>query len=253
MKILISNDDGIYAPGLNTLAKNLAEIAEIIVIAPDRNRSAASNSLTLNRPLRVKSLDNGYYSVDGTPTDCVHLALTGLFNETIDIVVSGINDGGNLGDDVLYSGTVAAAMEGRYLGLPAVAFSMVGDNIQHFDTAAYVAKYIIGNLSLNMLPPQTILNVNIPDLPLDNLKGLQITRLGTRHLAERTLKQYDPRGRPVYWIGPPGVQADAGIGTDFFAVSQGYVSITPLNLNMTHYNAIDPLNHWANTINLNFV
>ncbi|HHI9905996.1 TPA: 5'/3'-nucleotidase SurE, partial [Legionella pneumophila] len=234
MKILVSNDDGVLAPGIKILANELSTLGEVKVVAPDRNRSGASNSLTLTQPLRVKQLDNGYYSVDGTPTDCVHLALTGFLEPIADIVVSGINEGANLGDDVLYSGTVAAAMEGRYLGLPAIAISMVGDNIQYYETAAIIAKQLVIKLSANKLPSQTILNVNVPDLPLSQIRGLQVTRLGTRHSAEPIIKEYDPRGRPIYWVGPPGIEADAGAGTDFFAIKTGHVSITPLHLDMTH-------------------
>ncbi|AAU27365.1 TPA: 5'/3'-nucleotidase SurE [Legionella pneumophila] len=247
MKILVSNDDGVLAPGIKILANELSTLGEVKVVAPDRNRSGASNSLTLTQPLRVKQLDNGYYSVDGTPTDCVHLALTG-FLEPTDIVVSGINEGANLGDDVLYSGTVAAAMEGRYLGLPAIAISMVGDNIQHYETAAIIAKQLVIKLSANKLPSQTILNVNVPDLPLNQIRGLQVTRLGTRHSAEPIIKEYDPRGRPIYWVGPPGIEADAGAGTDFFAIKTGHVSITPLHLDMTHYKLFDHLSNLLNEI-----
>ena len=248
MRILISNDDGVSAPGIIVLANELSRIADIHVMAPDRNRSGASNSLTLSRPLRVKQLDNDYYSVEGTPTDCVHLALTGFLADTMDVVVSGINDGANLGDDILYSGTVAAAMEGRYLGLPAIAVSMVGDNIQHYETAATIVRRLLLQLDTYPVPRQTILNVNVPDLPLDKLKGLEVTRLGKRHSAEPTVKEYDPRGRPMYWIGPPGPEADAGPGTDFFAVNQGAVSITPLHLDMTHYNIFDQVSAWAASI-----
>ncbi|HCC3096922.1 TPA: 5'/3'-nucleotidase SurE, partial [Legionella pneumophila] len=243
MKILVSNDDGVLAPGIKILANELSTLGEVKVVAPDRNRSGASNSLTLTQPLRVKQLDNGYYSVDGTPTDCVHLALTGFLEPIADIVVSGINEGANLGDDVLYSGTVAAAMEGRYLGLPAIAISMVGDNIQHYETAAIIAKQLVIKLSANKLPSQTILNVNVPDLPLNQIRGLQVTRLGTRHSAEPIIKEYDPRGRPIYWVGPPGIEADAGAGTDFFAIKTGHVSITPLHLDMTHYKLFDHLSN----------
>ncbi|HAT6979809.1 TPA: 5'/3'-nucleotidase SurE [Legionella pneumophila] len=248
MKILVSNDDGVLAPGIKILANELATLGEVKVVAPDRNRSGASNSLTLTQPLRVKQLDNGYYSVDGTPTDCVHLALTGFLEPIADIVVSGINEGANLGDDVLYSGTVAAAMEGRYLGLPAIAVSMVGDNIQHYETAAIIAKELVMKLSVNKLPSQTILNVNVPDLPLNQIKGFQVTRLGTRHSAEPIIKEYDPRGRPIYWVGPPGIEADAGAGTDFFAIKTGHVSITPLHLDMTHYKLFDHLSNLLNEI-----
>lgn len=248
MRILVSNDDGVMAPGIRILANELAAIAEIDVVAPDRNRSGASNSLTLTRPLRARQMENGYYSVEGTPTDCVHLALTGFLDPMADMVVSGINDGANLGDDVLYSGTVAAAMEGRYLGLPAIAVSMVGENISHYQTAAIIAKKLVMRLSNSRLPAQTILNVNVPDLPIDEIKGIKVTRLGTRHCAEPLMKEYDPRGRPIYWIGPPGIEADAGEGTDFYAINTGYVSITPLHLDMTHYKILDQLSNWLEEI-----
>ncbi|MFA6303334.1 MAG: 5'/3'-nucleotidase SurE [Legionella sp.] len=243
MRILVSNDDGVLAPGIRILASELATIAEVIVVAPDRNRSGASNSLTLTRPLRVRTLDNGYHSVEGTPTDCVHLALTGLINPVVDMVVSGINEGGNLGDDVLYSGTVAAAMEGRNLGLPSIAVSLVGDSCEHYKTAAVITKQLVQQLSANTIPLQTILNVNIPDLPLDEIKDMQITRLGTRHGAEPVVKELDPRGRVIYWVGPPGSEADAGVGTDFHAINSGCVSITPMHLDMTHYKMFDHLSN----------
>ncbi|KTC93803.1 MULTISPECIES: 5'/3'-nucleotidase SurE [Legionella] len=249
MRILVSNDDGVHAPGIRALANEMSCIAEVTVVAPDRNRSGASNSLTLTRPLRIKQLDNSYYSVEGTPTDCVHLALTGFLNPIADMVVSGINDGGNLGDDILYSGTVAAAMEGRYLGLPAIAFSMVGDNIQHYDAAASIARQLVLKMRANMLPSQTILNVNIPDLPLEKIRGIEVTRLGTRHAAEPIVKEYDPRGRPIYWVGPSGIEADAGPGTDFYAIAQNCVSLTPLQLDMTHYKVFDTLSAWVDEIN----
>lgn len=250
MRILVSNDDGFFAPGICALAKELASIAEIEVVAPDRNRSGASNSLTLTKPLTVKKMDNGYYSVEGTPTDCVHLAVTGLLDTQFDMVVSGINDGANLGDDVLYSGTVAAAMEGRYLGLPAIAISMAGDQVHHYETAALIAKQLVLQLQANPLPSQTILNVNVPDLPFEQLKGIQVTRLGTRHCAEPTIKDSDPRGRPIYWIGRPGVEADSGIGTDFYAINSGMVSITPIHLDMTNYKLFDQLSSWLEGISL---
>ena len=250
MRILVSNDDGVLAPGIKVLSAELATVAEIKVVAPDRNRSGASNSLTLTRPLRIRELENGYHSVEGTPTDCVHLALTGYFDPVPDMVVSGINEGGNLGDDVLYSGTVAAAMEGRYLGLPAIAISMVGDTIKHYETAAIIARQLVMKLSVDRLPSQTILNVNVPNLPIHEIKGIQVTRLGTRHSAEPIVKEYDPRGRPIYWIGPPGMEADAGAGTDFYAINSGYVSITPLHLDMTHYKIFDSLSTLLQGINL---
>ncbi len=249
MRILISNDDGVLAPGIRALAQELATVADIDVMAPDRNRSGASNSLTLSRPLRVRQLDSQYYSVEGTPTDCVHLALTGYFNTVIDMVVSGINEGANLGDDILYSGTVAAAMEGRYLGLPSIAVSMVGETIQHYETGAVIARQLVQKLRVSSLPTRTILNVNVPDLPLNKIKGIEVTRLGTRHAAEPMVKEYDPRGHPIYWVGPAGMEADAGPGTDFYAVSQGRVSITPLHLDMTHYNVFEQLSSWVDTFN----
>ncbi|MDP3560196.1 MAG: 5'/3'-nucleotidase SurE [Legionellaceae bacterium] len=250
MRILVSNDDGVFAPGIKALAESMAKISEVVVVAPDRNRSGASNSLTLTRPIRLKQLDNGFYSVEGTPTDCVHLALTGFIQPGVDIVMSGINDGANLGDDVLYSGTVAAAMEGRYLGLPAIALSMVGENIQNYDTAAEIARRLVLQLRTANIPSQTILNVNIPDVPLSEIVGFEITRLGTRHSAEPVVRQTDPRGRPIYWIGPPGMEADAGPGTDFYAVNQKKVSITPLHLDMTHYKLFDKLAQWVDGLAL---
>lgn len=250
MRILISNDDGVLAPGIRALASAMAGIADIEVIAPDRNRSGASNSLTLSRPLRVKLLDNGYHCVDGTPTDCVHIALTGYFESTFDMVISGINDGSNLGDDVLYSGTVAAAMEGRFLGLPAIAMSMVGSDIKHYDTAAAIACQLVTRLQSQTLPAQTILNVNVPNLPLNEIKGMKVTRLGSRHRAEPVVKEVDPRGRPIFWVGPVGPEADSGIGTDFHAIAQGYVSVTPLHLDMTHYKIFTQVEHWMSDITM---
>lgn len=235
MKILISNDDGVHAPGLALLAASLGKIADITVVAPDRNRSGVSNSLTLEHPLRVVTAVNGFYSVNGTPTDCVHLAVTGLLKETPDMVVSGINEGSNLSDDVLYSGTVAAATEGRFLGLPSIAVSLAGPRCVHYDTAAQVAKLMVERLRVTPLTSDTILNVNVPDLPFAELKGIQVTRLGTRHLAEPTIKALDPRGRKIFWVGQPGPEQDAGPGTDFYAVNTGYVSVTPLHLDLTHY------------------
>lgn len=248
MRILVSNDDGVYAPGIRALVNELSTFAEVEVIAPDRNRSGASNSLTLSRPLRVKQLDNDHYSVEGTPTDCVHLGLTGFLENMPDMVVSGINEGANLGDDILYSGTVAAAVEGRFLGLPAIAVSMVGDNIKHYDTAAFITKQLITQLCSQSLPSQTIFNVNVPDLPLNAIRGLEVTRLGTRHGSQPLIKEKDPRGKPLYWIGPPGAAADAGTGTDFFAIENQRVSITPLHLDMTHYKIFDQVSTWMEGI-----
>ncbi len=245
LRILVSNDDGVYATGLSTLATALKEIAEVHVVAPDRNRSGASNSLTLSVPLHVKHLDSGMISVEGTPTDCVHVAITGLLQETPDMVVTGINEGSNLGDDVWYSGTVAAAMEGRFLGFPAVAMSLVGEHLLHYETAARVARVMIEQLAADPLPSSTILNVNVPDVPFVDLNGFEVTRLGTRHCAEPTIKQIDPRGHPVYWVGPAGAEEDSGPGTDFYAVRHRKVSITPLRIDITHYEAFDQLSNWV--------
>jgi 5'/3'-nucleotidase len=245
MKILISNDDGVHAPGLAKLANVLGKFADITVVAPDRNRSGVSNSLTLENPLRVVTATNGFFSVNGTPTDCVHLAVTGLLKEMPDMVVSGINEGSNLSDDVLYSGTVAAATEGRFLGLPSVAISLAGPRCEHYDTAAQVAKVLVERLRQTPLTSDTILNVNVPDLPYSELRGVQVTRLGTRHIAEPTIKAVDPRGRKIYWVGPPGTEQDAGPGTDFYAVNTGYVSVTPLHVDLTHYKVLDELSTWV--------
>lgn len=245
MRILISNDDGIYARGINVLAEELGKVAEVIVIAPDRNRSGASNSLSVQVPVRVRELKHNYFIVEGTPTDCVHLALTGLFDVKFDMVVSGINHGPNLGDDVLYSGTVAAATEGRILGMPAIAVSLAGkDPHENFLTAAIVARRLVEKLQIHPLPAGTILNVNVPDISIDDLRGSEITRLGARHLAEASIKALDPRGCPVYWIGACGSEADAGSGTDFCAINDKKVSITPLQVDMTNYNAFDKLAQW---------
>lgn len=253
MKILISNDDGVHAPGLAYLAQALSKIGSVTVVAPDRNRSGVSNSLTLSNPLRVVTASNGFYSVTGTPTDCVHIAVTGLLKEMPDIVVSGINEGSNLSDDVLYSGTVAAATEGRFLGLPSVAISLAGPRCEHYDTAAQVAHHLVESLRNTPLSSDTILNVNVPDVPISELRGLQVTRLGTRHLAEPTIKALDPRGRKIYWIGPPGLEQDAGPGTDFYAVSNGYVSITPLHVDLTHYKVMDELSNWVQSVQIGLV
>lgn len=244
MHILISNDDGYLSEGINRLASTLRAYADISVVAPDKNRSAASNSLTLDLPLRATLCDNGFVRVDGTPTDCVHLALTGLLAHEPDMVFAGINHGANLGDDVLYSGTVAAATEGRFLGLPAVAISLVGSNPKHFDTAAQVAARLLKKLLDAPLPRDTLLNVNVPDVPLSELKGYQSTRLGARHKAEAMIPSSDPRGHTIYWVGPPGGEQDAGPGTDFDAVKNGYVSVTPLQLDLTRYDRLEGLQQW---------
>jgi 5'-nucleotidase len=246
MKILISNDDGYQAPGILCLVETLQKFADVTVIAPERNHSGASNSLTLEYPLRLKQAENGFTYVNGTPTDCVHLALTGLLDSLPDIVVSGINAGANLGDDVIYSGTVAAAMEGRFLGLPALAISMASFNPHHYQTAARVAEKLLARFQTDdlPLPVDTILNINVPDEPWETLKGMQVTRLGRRHRAAPAVKGEDPYGRPIYWIGPAGSEQDAGPGTDFYAINQGFVSITPLHVDLTRHSALNNLKTW---------
>lgn len=248
MRILVSNDDGYQAEGIECLAKILADIAEICVVAPDRNRSGASNSLTLDNPIRANKANNGYYFVDGTPTDCVHLAITGLLEQEPDMVVSGINSGANMGDDVLYSGTVAAAMEGRFLGLPAIAVSLVGPNVKHYATAGKVAKIMVQQLLHDPLPADTILNINVPDVPWDELNGFEATRLGHRHKSEPIIKDKNPRGVPIYWVGPPGAEQDAGPGTDFFAIKNNIASITPIHVDLTQYTALDDVSRWLGGI-----
>ncbi len=250
MRILLSNDDGVYAPGLMVLYQSLREIADIDVVAPDRNRSGASSSLTLHNPLRIHRLDNGFISVEGTPTDCVHLALTGLLSELPDLVVSGINEGANMGDDILYSGTVAAAIEGRSLGLPSIALSLVSRECRYYDTAGKVAKRLVQQLMQDKLHlgQTTILNVNVPDLPYHVLQGITVTRLGTRHAAEPVVREKDPRGHDIYWVGPPGAEADAGPGSDFYAVNTGKVSVTPLMIDFTHHGVMDKIGDWLSRI-----
>lgn len=233
MKILISNDDGYLAPGIIALANVLTPIAEIVVVAPDSNRSGSSNSLTLDRPLSVQRADNGFYFVNGTPSDCVHIALTGLLNFRPDLIVSGINQGQNMGDDTLYSGTVAAATEGFLFGIPAIAFSQLHKGWDELEAAAMVAREIVEHRFEN-LPQPYLLNVNIPNLPYDQLKTMVATRLGKRHESEAVVKDKDPHGRDIYWIGPAGAARDAGEGTDFHATANGHVSITPLQIDLTH-------------------
>jgi 5'-nucleotidase len=233
MRILISNDDGYLAPGIRALADALAPIADIVVVAPDSNRSGSSNSLTLDRPLTVYRADNGFYSVNGTPSDCVHVALTGILDYRPDLVVSGINQGQNMGDDTLYSGTVAAATEAFLFGIPAIAFSQVKHGWEHLDAAAKVAKDIVLR-RFEALQAPYLLNVNIPNLPHAQLGRVVATRLGKRHESEAVIKTTDPHGREIFWIGPPGAARDAGEGTDFHATSQGWVSVTPLQVDLTH-------------------
>jgi 5'-nucleotidase len=246
MNILLSNDDGYQAAGLQALASALADMAFIHVVAPERDRSGASNSLTLDNPLRAQTGSNGFIFVDGTPTDCVHLAITGLLEQEPDMVVAGINAGANMGDDVLYSGTVAAAMEGRFLGFPAIAVSLAtaGGRPRHYETAARITVDLVKRVMAGALPADTILNVNVPDVPWDDIQGIQATRLGHRHKSEPVIEEKDPRGRTVYWVGPAGLEQDAGPGTDFHAVRSGYVSVTPLDVDLTRYDAIDRLASW---------
>jgi 5'-nucleotidase len=252
LKILISNDDGYRSDGIRRLTAALSAIPEVTVtvMAPDRNRSGASNSLTLDVPLRVSQAEPGVYFVAGTPTDCVHLAISGYFDVEYDIVVSGVNDGANLGDDVLYSGTVAAAIEGRFLGLPAIAVSLCTQpgGPAHFDTAAEVAARLVKQLLRDPLDRALILNVNVPDLPYAQLGGFRTTRLGFRHRSEQVLPAKDPRGRPVYWVGPAGRGQDAGAGTDFEAVAEGFVSVTPLQIDLTRHAALPLLKSWLDGV-----
>lgn len=247
MHILVSNDDGYRAPGIAVLAEALSVAHEISIVAPERNCSGASNSLTLERGLRASKVAENSYFVDGTPTDTVHLAVTGLLDKTPDMVVSGINAGANMGDDVLYSGTVAAAMEGRHLGLPAIAVSMDSYTPDHYETAAKAVVQLLANLNEASFAANTILNINVPDIPWSEIKGFKATRLGNRHKSEGVIVQEDPRGDPMYWVGPPGEAQDAGEGTDFHAVSQHYVSITPLQIDLTRYNTLNELENWLKT------
>lgn len=254
MQILLSNDDGYQAPGIETLYQMLVAKGpqqSLVLMAPDRNRSAASNSLTLLEPLRITQDDPDVpiYAVNGTPTDCVHLAINGALDTEFDLVLSGINAGANMGDDVLYSGTVAAAMEGRFLGRPSIAVSLVGQ--QHFTTAAEVVLQVLAHLDQLALNQDTILNVNVPDVPVSELRGIQVTRLGQRHRSAPVLNQQDPRGQAIHWVGPAGEAADAAEGTDFWAIEQGYASVTPLHIDLTHYAMREKLNSLWPDLNMN--
>lgn len=244
MRILLSNDDGYFAPGLDALASALKPLAEIIVVAPERNRSGASNSLTLDRPLTVRQAANGFYFVNGTPTDCVHLAVTGLLDTLPDMVISGINDGANMGDDTIYSGTVAAAMEGHLLEIPSIAVSMSQHGAQHFDSAAHIVADMVRRHQKTALPSSVLLNINVPDRPLDAIRGLRVARLGKRHKAEPVIKSVTPRGETVYWVGAAGAAQDGGAGTDFYAVEHGYAAVTPLQIDLTRHAQTEWINHW---------
>ncbi len=244
MRILVCNDDGYLAPGLQVLAAALSDLAEIIVVAPERNQSGASNSLTLDRPLSVRQAANGFFFVNGTPTDCVHLAVTGLLAELPDMIVSGINQGANMGDDTIYSGTVAAATEGFLLGIPALAVSLTSFEAKHYETAGRVAHDLVERFIRQPIRQPVLLNINVPDLPYEALAGMEVTRLGKRHKAEALVRMQTPRNETVYWIGAAGAAQDAGRGTDFHAVERNMVSLTPLQIDLTHYSQIAAISGW---------
>ena len=244
MRILVSNDDGYFSPGIALLAERLGALGEVTVVAPERDRSGASTSLTLDRPLTVRRAANGFRYVDGTPTDCVHLALTGLVDPLPDLVVSGINHGANMGDDTIYSGTVAAATEGYLFGIPSLAVSLVGKSGKHFETAAAVAVQMVERFARAPFAPPILLNINVPDVPLAELGGIEATRLGRRHKAEPVVQVKTPRGETAYWIGPAGDAQDAGPGTDFHAVAAGRVSVTPLQIDLSQHQQLPLVKAW---------
>jgi len=246
VKILISNDDGYQAEGIKILAKYLSKDHEVIVVAPNENKSAASSSLTLGKPLKPIKVDDNIYSIDATPSDCVHLALCGFLKDEIDLVVTGVNFGPNLGDDVIYSGTVAGAIEGRFLGLPSVAFSLASWEGDNFESAGQVAQQVINKIHTSQLSHDTVLNVNVPDIPYEDIQGFQTTRLGKRHMSEESVQ--DKNNPSLYWIGENGKEADNGIGTDFHAIANNYVSVTPLQIDLTKYNEIDTVSLWLDAI-----
>lgn len=250
MTVLISNDDGVHAPGIRILVNHLRKFCDVFVMAPDRDRSGASHSLTLDRPLRVTELENGFYSINGTPKDCVHLAVTGWLTEPPTMVISGINHGYNLGDDVLYSGTVAAAMEGNYLGIPSLAISLAykEGGPTHFETAAEVAKILMFQHQKYPLPRGTLLNVNVPDLPFKEIKGFKVCRLGARERAEPVIQALDVKGRKIYWVGDCGPASDAGPDTDFWAIKHKMISITPLHTDLTKYTQLDDTRSWSDDL-----
>jgi len=244
MLILIANDDGYLSPGIRALARAMRDVGRAVIVAPDRNRSGASNSLTLSHPIPVTRHEQDIFSLEGTPTDCVNIALSGLLEEDPDMVVSGINDGPNMGDDVLYSGTVAAAIEGRNLGHPAIAISMATHEPRHYASAAKVAGMLVARLLEAPLPTDTILNVNVPDRVYDDLAGIRATRLGTRHQSRNAIRQTSPRGQEIFWIGAAGDVLDDGPGTDFRAVDEGFVSVTPLQIDLTRHDSVGPVSDW---------
>lgn len=241
---LIANDDGIHAPGLKALMGAVSRLSDFVVVAPDGNRSGYSNALTLDKPLRVEQVDDVRYAVNGTPTDCVHLAINGLLPEDPERVVSGINAGANLGDDALYSGTLAAAVEGRFLKNIAVAFSVTSWQPDYWADAAEIVYQVLSRLEALSLPERTVLNVNIPNLPIEKIRGFRLTRLGHRQRASDVQPTIDPRGRRAFWIGVAGDPADSGEGTDFHAIANDYVSITPLHADMTRYDTFTTMDAW---------
>ncbi len=244
MRILLSNDDGYFAPGLVCLAKTLSRIADVIVVAPEQNRSGASNSLTLDRPLILRQAHNGFYYVNGTPTDCVHLAVTGMLDVIPDMVISGINDGANMGDDTIYSGTVAAATEGFLLGIPSLAVSLADVSDANFLTASHITAEIVQRFMQKKFESPLLLNINVPDIKYAKLQGIDVTRLGRRHKAETVIKAKNPRGETVYWVGAAGAAQDSGKGTDFYSVSNGRVSVTPLQIDLTQYDKLEVVKEW---------
>jgi 5'-nucleotidase len=248
ISILLSNDDGAYAPGIEVLASELQLNHQVTVVAPDKNRSGSSSALTLDRPIRCRQLENGFYAVSGTPCDCVHLGSHRIMQQKPDIVIAGINRGANLGDDVLYSGTVAAAMEGRSMGFPAIAISLASHQCTHYLTAAKVMSRLLERLGEFSLESNIILNVNVPDLPVEELQGYRLTRLGCRHRADTIVPAEDPRGKTVYWLGPASEPQDIGEGTDFDAVARGFVSITPLVVDLTAYESFNRVKDWMSTL-----
>jgi len=247
MRILLSNDDGYFAPGLACLADELSEIAEIIVVAPERDRSGSSNSLTLDRPLSLHKSHNGFYYVNGTPTDCVHLAVTGMLDVMPDMIISGVNSGANMGDDTIYSGTVAAATEGFLLGIPSLAVSLAGASNENYLTAARVSADMVKRFRENDIQTPVLLNINVPDIEYQKLEGIEVTRLGRRHKAEPVIKSKSPRGEILYWVGAAGAAQDAGKGTDFYAVQHNRVSVTPLQIDLTRYDQLDLITRWLDT------
>ena len=246
MRVLISNDDGYQADGIIQLAKSISEIAEVVVVAPSENKSAASSSLTIGKPLKPIQIKKNIYAIDATPSDCVHLALCGFIKESIDLVVTGINFGANLGDDVIYSGTVAGAIEGRFLGLPSIAMSLASWECNHFDTAGKIAMMLVDQIDKAPLSNNTIINVNVPDVPMSEILGIKSTRLGSRHMSAPSIQ--DSKNPSLYWIGENGKEANNGEGTDFHAISNNYVSVTPLQIDLTRYSEIQPLSSWIENI-----